>query len=340
MSDGIRDEEKDKAAKDNCSGGAPGGCRFRKYRRIVLALIIAAAVGVPAFLVCGAVRSAGRGRGAGPAKTGGKLTALDPKIAPGLRIELAPGVTLDMMPVKAGAFTMSRADKANWKDEVEHEVTLKNDFCIGVTEVTQAQYRAVTGGDPSYFKGDDRPVEMVSWDDAMAFCERLNESGKAPKGFKFTLPTEAQWEFAARGGLKDRKCKYSGSDELKEVGWYGDSDNVGDGIRGATRPVAGRSANELGLYDMSGNVWEWCLDDYAQDSSKPLPESRLVISRVDRGKTVFCQFRTVRGGSWSKDARFCRCGARYYYGAAARHSFIGFRVALVKVPEPAAPKAK
>ena len=118
--------------------------------------------------------------------------------------KLPGGVKLAMVKVEAGEFTMSARDGENECDEVQHIAKLTRDFHIGRTEVTQAQWRAVMGSNPSYFKGDDRPVERVSWDDAMAFCRKLNEMGKAPKGWKFTLPTEAQWEYAARGGRDAR----------------------------------------------------------------------------------------------------------------------------------------
>ena len=286
MSDQIEDKSKDTVSED--AAAAAYDRLFRKYRQLILLLLIAAVLFVIGFLVYGAAKSA-RG-GAGQVKTDDKISALDARIKPDLTIELAPGVGMELVKVKAGSFTMSRFDKANWKDETEHEVTLKNDFYLGVTEVTQEQWRAVTGGDPSSFKGGRRPVEMVSWNDAMEFCEKLNRGGKAPQGWKFTLPTETQWEFAARGGIRGRNCKYSGSDELKEVGWYGDSDaDAAGGIKGATRFVAAKRANELGLYDMSGNVWEWCLDDYVRESDKVLPESRLTVSASVDGKTVLSQ---------------------------------------------------
>ena len=276
------------------------------------------------------------------------------EIAPEIKtVELSGKVALELVKVEVGSFDMSAKDKSNFSDEKPHKVKLENDFYIGRTEVTQAQYQAVMGADPSKFKGGDLPVEQVTWNDAMEFCRKLNEAGKAPSGWMFTLPTETQWEYAARGGSKNRGCKFSGSDELEEVGWYGDSGKSKDKgkakdkkdaaaeIKGTTHPVAQKKANELGLYDMSGNVWEWTLDDYIGDSSQlKEPERRLVISgTVDsKGKDgkifkekVDCQYRTVRGGSWSKGERYCRNAQRYYYNAAFRFCNIGFRVALVKM---------
>ena len=342
----MDDERKitDKQAADN--GGAIDDRKFRKYRRLILVVMIAAVLCVIGFLVSGLVRSL---YGGDEAKTTDDKLKKDDKFAAikaDRKIVLAPGVDMEMILVKAGSFKMSLKDDANWKDEKAHDVTLENDFCIGRTEVTQAQYQAVMGWNPAHFREDGakRPVEMVSWDDAMAFCARLNALGKAPAGWEFALPTEAQWEFAARGGVKNRNysrdereigCKYSGSDELKEVGWYGDSDsdNTGsDGIKGATHPVATKAANELGIYDMSGNVWEWCLDDYLYDARKVLPEERLEIRGVSDGRPVSCQYRTVRGGSWSKDARYCRITTRYYYKKDLRLSNVGFRVVLTRTP--------
>ena len=147
----------------------------------------------------------------------------------------------------------------------------------------------------------------------MEFCRKLNEMGKAPDGWKFTLPTEAQWEYASRGGNKSRGCKYSGSNDLGEVGWYGDNSD------GKTHPVATKGANELGLYDMSGNVCEWCLDwygSYGGDATDPTGPSE--------GSDRVC-----RGGSWYLDVRFCRSALRDIYAPGIRYASIGFRLALV-----------
>lgn len=221
-------------------------------------------------------------------------------------------VKLELARVDAGTFTMGAMDGENYDNEVPHRVTLTRDFYLGKTEVTQAQWKAVMGNNPSYFKGDDLPVENVSWNDAMEFCRKLNEMGKAPDGWKFTLPTEAQWEYASRGGNKSRGHKYSGSNDVGEVAWY-EGNN--------THPVATKGANELGLYDMSGNVWEWCLDRYdsysgdATDPSGPSDGS----------------FRVNRGGSWRSYARNCRSADRGSNVPGRRGSDRGFRLALVPV---------
>ncbi len=136
-----------------------------------------------------------------------------------------------------------------------HSVTL-SDYMIGETEVTQALWRAVMGSNPSYYKGDYLPVERVSWEDCQEFISKLNSLTRQ----RFRLPTEAEWEYAARGGSKSRGYKYSGSDNLGDVAWY--YENSGD----KTHSVKTKDSNELGLYDMSGNVWEWCEDFYDENA--------------------------------------------------------------------------
>ena len=345
------DEEKNKDKAPEREDQADGATADKggSVRRALLLVMLILIIGVLVFLTVGFIRSLRGADGGKRSKEIKKaLAEKDLKPVTRLDVELPGGVKMAMIEIKAGSFEMSRKDNANWSDEKPHKVSFGNAFYIGRTEVTQAQWKAVMGvrenGDEggkeknSCFRGDDRPVETVSWHEAMAFCAKLNELGLAPEGFKFALPTEAQWEYAAAGGAETRKCKYSGSDELDEVGWYGDSgkskkgkdkDNA-ENVKGETHPAAGKKPNELGLYDMSGNVWEWTLDDYIGDSSKTNPETRLEISGIADGKKVFSQYRTVRGGSWSKGDRYCRVAARAYYNANLRFNFLGFRVALVK----------
>ena len=175
----------------------------------------------------------------------------------------------------------------------------EKNYYIAKYEVTQAQWRAVMGNNPAKYKGADRPVEQVSWHDAMEFCKKLNDMGLALAGYKFSLPTEAQWEYAARGGNKSKGYEYSGSNDIKEVAWYDDNSD-------ATHDVGTKKPNELGLYDMSGNVWEWCLD--ADGSS-----------------------RVIRGGSWNNGAGGCRVARRSDRGPGFRYFNLGFRLALVPV---------
>lgn len=262
---------------------------------------------------------------------------------------------LVLVRVAKGAFTMG--DASGRRNEKPCSVALDEDFYIGRTEVTQDQWRTVmgikdNGNDDgkkknSYFRGDDLPVDMVSWKEAMAFCDKLNKSGFAPAGWMFTLPTEAQWEFAARGGVKSRGCKYSGSDNIDEVAWhFGNNANNPDKKklpdRDLNRPVAQKKPNELGLYDMTGNVWEWCLDRY---ESAPRPTAPRV---ADSSNVVY---RSIRGGSWytkkgillreydDKGKRSgerkidgCRVAVRSQASPDTSALYIGFRVALVKKP--------
>ena len=200
------------------------------------------------------------------------------------------------------------------KDFVKIE---EKDYYIGKYEVTQAQWRAVMGNNPAHFKGADCPVENVNWHDAMEFCKKLNDYGYAPRGYKFSLPTEAQWEYAARGGNKSKGYEYSGSNDINEVAWNGD--NSGD----KPHDVGTKKPNELGLYDMSGNVWEWCLDwydGYGDEKEVTDPQGPQSGSH-----------RVIRGGSWRHYANYCRVARRNYDDPDYRDNCYGFRLALVPV---------
>ncbi len=253
------------------------------------------------------------------------------------KIELPGGVSLEMVKVESGTFEMSAKDGENLKYEVPHQVTLTRDFYIGRTEVTQAQWKAVMGTNPSYFKGDNLPVESVSWNDVMSFCEKLNSKGNAPSGWMFTLPTETQWEYAARGGKESKGYKYSGSDIIDAVAWYWensgdrrlDDDSSWDFLlresnHCKTHPVGQKKANELGLYDMSGNVYEWCLDDWNDDSSK-------LTAEFTRGNDQSGTDRALRSGSWDEISRKGRSMYRYRFPPNSRLINFGFRLALVQI---------
>lgn len=222
-------------------------------------------------------------------------------------------VSFEMVYVEGGTFRMGATeeqgeDAYDWEKPV-HSVSL-SDFHIGKHEVTQGLWEEVMGGNPSDNKaGDNYPVEMVSWEDCQRFIERLNNR----TGLKFRLPTEAEWEYAARGGQKSRGYKYSGSTyDLGSVAWYeGNSGN-------RTHPVGQKQANELGLYDMSGNVYEWCYDWYGRYSSS---------SQRNPSGPASGAYRVLRGGSYYYFARYCRVSSRYRYDPGYRN-YYGLRLVL------------
>ena len=222
------------------------------------------------------------------------------------------GVNYKFVRVEAGTFNMgatSEQQDAYSDEKPVHKVTLSRNYYIGKTEVTQALWRAVMGSNPSYHKGNNRPVEHVSWDDCQVFIKRLN----AATGKKFRLPTEAEWEFAARGGNKSNHYQYSGSDNIGDVAWYNGNSNS------TTHDVATKQSNELGIYDMSGNVWEWCSDWYGDYSSN---------AQYDPAGPSSGSYRVFRGGSWYGGARGCRSSRRNYSTPDGSSYFLGLRLAL------------
>lgn len=225
------------------------------------------------------------------------------------------GVSFKMIAVEGGTFRMGATaeQQSNQDDEKPvHSVTLDS-YYIGETEVTQELWRAVMGSNPSDFSGDDlRPVENVSWDDCQDFIKELNKL----TGKNFRLPTEAEWEFAARGGNKSSGYRYSGSSNIGDVAWY--DDNAGN----KTHPVKGKNPNELGIYDMSGNVFEWCSDWYSGGYYSSSPQNN------PEGPSSG-SYRVLRGGSWRFSAEGCRVAYRggYYPGDSFYHGS-GLRLAL------------
>lgn len=223
-----------------------------------------------------------------------------------------------MIQVSGGSFQMGSND---YDDEKPPHTVSVNTFYIGETEVTQELWKAVMGDNPSAFKkGDNYPVEYVSWNDCQTFIKKLNEK----TGKNFRLPTEAEWEYAARGG-KSGGTKYSGSDNLAEVAWYGywdDTDKNRTITTTTTMPVAQKKPNSLGIYDMSGNVWEWCNDWYASDYYKNSP------SNNPQGPSSG-SFRVLRGGSWYNCANNCRVARRGNSDPGYRDGDRGLRLALV-----------
>ncbi len=219
-----------------------------------------------------------------------------------------------MVFVRGGTFTMGCTGEQGsdcWESEKPvRQVTLR-DYYVGKYPVTQAQWRAVMGSDPPRlrFKGcDDCPVETVSWNDVQEFFRKLNQR----TGERYRLPTEAEWEYAARGGSQSRGYKYAGSHNIAEVAWY--TSNSGR----KTHPVGGKKPNELGIYDMSGNVWEWCSDRYGGYT----PGSKTNPTGPSTGYG-----RVIRGGSWVNVAKDCRVSNRNSRHPVSHATGIGFRLA-------------
>lgn len=242
------------------------------------------------------------------------------------------GVSFEMITVEKGSFRMGD-DKSEYDDEKPaHTVTFKTDFTLGKYPVTQALWKAVMGknNNPSHFKGENCPVEHVSWEDIMtgnekkgkvAFFKQLNaipsiQQQNEKEGKQFRLPNEAQWEYAARGGKywRDFNYKYAGSNQLKEVAWY-----WGNSHR-ESKPVGLKMPNILGFYDMNGNVWEWCVDDW-HDHYQDAPEDGTSWLKSKKEN-----IRVVRGGSWDSYNNFCRVALRFSYLSYSRNYFTGFRL--------------
>ena len=222
------------------------------------------------------------------------------------------GVSFTMVGVEGGTFTMGATSEqgsdADSDETPTHKVTLSS-YSIGETEVTQELWKAVMGSNPSSFSGNQNPVESVSWHDCQTFITKLNQL----TGKKFRLPTEAEWEFAARGGNKSKGYKYAGSNTIGNVAWYTDNSSS------KTHPVKQKAANELGLYDMSGNVYEWCQDWYGSYNSS---------AQTNPTGASSGSYRVHRGGCWSSSARNCRVSTRNNRAPSRTHDYIGLRLAL------------
>jgi len=220
------------------------------------------------------------------------------------------GGALTMKWIAPGSFQMGSNDGASDEKPV-HGVTLTKGYHLGATEVTQAQWESVMGSNPSKFKGRDLPVEQVSWEDAMSFCAKLTASeraaGRLASGDEYTLPSEAQWEYACRAGTTGA---YAG--DLDSMGWY--DKNSGN----KTHAVGTKRANAWGLYDMHGNVWEWCSDWYGS-----YPSGSVVDPAGARSGTL----RVLRGGCWRFNASYCRSANRGWDSPGDRGGNLGFRLA-------------
>ena len=216
------------------------------------------------------------------------------------------GVSFKMIAVEGGTFQMGatseQGDDAKDNEKPVHSVTLSS-YYIGQTEVTNALWEAVMGSSPSFYEGKDRPVENVSWDDCQEFISKLN----VITGKRFSLPTEAQWKYACRGGNKSKGYKYSGSNNIDYVAWYEDFEPF---------PVATKRPNELGIYDMSGNVAEWCSDWYSNSDDNTI--------------FFFGTARVVRGGCFESEAGGCRSSSRGGTNQSSGSEYLGLRLALSK----------
>ena len=228
-----------------------------------------------------------------------------------------------MIPVEGGSYKMGSPDddpEAAGDEKPQHPVTVA-DYYIGQYPVTQALWKVVMNGEnPSGFPGDDRPVERVSWEEVQGFMQQLNELTKKSRldGHLYRLPTEAEWEYAARGGKYYLEgYKYAGSDRLKDVGWFNANSD------GETKPVGLKYPNQLGIHEMSGNVWEWCDDDWHADYKGSPIDGSAWVERPKRRA-----YRVIRGGGWYYHARYCRVAYRNYDGPDYRYHYIGFRLVL------------
>ena len=224
---------------------------------------------------------------------------------------ITTNIGMELIQIPAGEFQMGSED--GYDDEKPiHTVRITQPFYLAKHPVTQAQWEAVMEENPSHFTGDpNRPVEQVSWEGAQEFLQKLNDK---EGNDLYRLPTEAEWEYAARAGTKTAYCFGNDPEQLKEHAWY---DEVSDGT---THPVGQLKANDWGLYDMHGNVWEWVQDWFGEDYYKQ-------SSAEDPTGPETGDSRVVRGGSWDTDARLARVSSRYYLTPVYRSDGVGFRCA-------------
>lgn len=260
--------------------------------------------------------------------------------APAYTQTLPNGTSFDLIEVPAGSFFIGNTD---------HEIHLRA-FCLAKYPVTQALWLAVMGGEnPARFIGENRPVEQVSWYDAAVFCNALNAlCGHQPRYFQdaafrkaldgqkavtnskavflapiepgYRLPSEAEWEYAAIGAQKKTAYDYAGGNTLDELGWYRGNSH------GQTQPVGLKLPNELGLYDLSGNVWEWCEDQYQGDGHKIPNDGHPWLKEISGANRV------LRGGNWDFTERYCNPSDRFNNPPLFNNDFFGFRVVLFPPP--------
>lgn len=230
-----------------------------------------------------------------------------------------PFKKIDFVTIPKGTFVMGSPEHkvGRFSDEKLHKVTLVEDFEMQKTQVTQKQYQTIMGTNPSEFKGLTNPVENVSWDDTQDFIKKLNDLDKK---FTYRLPTEAEWEYAARAGT-NTLYSFKVEDLNKRAWYYGNSN-------GTTHPVGKLKANRFGLHDMHGNVWEWCQDYYG-------PYDHL--NYINPEGPTSGSGRVLRGGSWLHGPRYLRSAQRDYNGPEWRYSSIGFRLVRTSFSLPSNP---
>ena len=226
-------------------------------------------------------------------------------------------IGMELVLIHAGEFQMG-SDNGLDREKLVHTVKITKPFYLSATEVTQAQYEAVTGEKPSKFKGKDLPVEKVTWEEAVEFCKKLS----ANENKTYRLPTEAEWEYACRAGTKTTYCFGDIEKDLDDYAWFGD--NAYDKGEKYAQPVGGKKPNAWGLFDMHGNVFEWCHDLYGEYPTGTATDP----TGPTRG-----EFRVFRGGSWVSLARYCRTANRYRYWRRIRFPGLGFRLALSVQPK-------
>jgi formylglycine-generating enzyme required for sulfatase activity len=233
-----------------------------------------------------------------------------------LTVDLSKGIKLEMVLIPAGEFKMGSVDKDayDW-EKPQHRVRITKPFYLGKYLVTQEQWEAVMGNNPSRFKGPKNPVETVSWDDCQKFLGKLNAKSAAGGG-KFQLPSEAQWEYACRAGSKTKYCFGDDESKLAEYAWYEKN------MDSKTHPVGEKKPNAWGLYDMHGNVWEWCQDWWKDGYYKESPVD-------DPTGAATGDSRVRRGGSWDRPAWRCRSAFRDLVEPGYRGDFLGLRVSRV-----------
>ncbi|MEO0836194.1 MAG: formylglycine-generating enzyme family protein [Cyanobacteria bacterium J06642_3] len=226
--------------------------------------------------------------------------------------DLGNGIKLEMIAIPGGKFLMGSPTGEGRNDEKpQHKVSVPP-FFLGKYPITQAQYQQIMGNNPSRFQEDNRPVETVSWDDAAEFCQKLSKQ----TGTEYRLPTEAEWEYACRAGTSTKYYFGNYEDQLKEYAWYSQNSS------NKTHPVGEKKPNQWGLFDLHGNVWEWCQDDW-HGNYKDAPTNG--SARVLENKNA----KVIRGVSWYVNPRFCRSAIRDDDPRENRIDDIGFRIVCI-----------